>query len=333
MEGVPEGVPAEGARDLMEVAGLLGRAAVANGYYRKESYTQHNRPVYVQCWDSSAEHFSADGPARIVYSAPAHCAPAWIVEVPGDLDRAYACKPGSACTPDAPGGRDWTVWFCPLSTPIEDGCDLWYPASDFDSFRVGAVRDERPGSPLVRTHTDRTGATSDSLDSIGEALEGLEERVRYLDTPASQKTLIDLYVRAQKLDGALDQFQVTGLTGETPLRDRRKHFLARVVSLLETLDSGMAAARAACDAPQSAGRSTGSHQAADGAAPEPEPEPEPSGDFLVRAPSKKSVALDDDLEGIQLELSRVEERGTDALQRSEDAGRLLRDMAFQTGFR
>ena len=44
-----------------------------------------------------------------------------------------------------------------------------------------------------------------------------------------------------------------------------------------------------------------------------------SDDFLVRTPSKRSNALDHDLEAIQLDLAKLEERGTTALRRSEDA--------------
>ena len=107
----------------------------------------------------------SDGPSRIVYDVKEDDEDAWIVEVPGATHRgeAYALSPAGAAgarTPDAVESDTWDVWWCSLRCPIKEG--TWQPATDF-SIRLLADG-ERPSSPLLRTHTARTAALSDSLD-------------------------------------------------------------------------------------------------------------------------------------------------------------------------
>jgi ABC-type phosphate transport system auxiliary subunit len=90
------------------------------------------------------------------------------------------------------------------------------------------------GSRFVRTQTVRTAARSDDLDGLGAKLESIEERLRNIeDVPLAsmQKVLIDLRIQLEQLDGKFDEAGVSGLTGESSLRSRKKAMLERCETL------------------------------------------------------------------------------------------------------
>jgi hypothetical protein len=325
------------AQEMLEVAGLLGRASKANGHYRRHPAQQQcGRPVYVQVvpgsgpgpGGSSSRSISTEAAARVVYDdgVRAEEQPAWIVEVPNDPGKAYAYAECDAPTPpDAVA--NWMVWFCPFTTSIEDGQDLWYPATDFEDFYVGTPA--LPDASLVRTETQRTSTASGLLDSLGAELGGLEDRVRFLDDPPRQKTLLQLHGRVTQLGAELDRLDVAGMSGEASLRGRRGALQRRVLGLLDTLETRSAAATqtppprassAAASAPRphhhrTAGSGSGPETPARVATePEPEPEPEPV-DGLHRTPSKQSRVLDGVLGAISMELGEREEEAIEALER------------------
>jgi len=117
------------------------------------------------------------------------------------------------------------------------------------------------GSPLVRTHTDRTAARSDDLDGLSVTLESIEERFRNIeDVPlaSTQKVLMGLQMQLQQLDGKLDEIGVRGLTGESPLRSRKRSMLERCDRLQTDVGTKLQAVQEPQQTP-----------------PEPEPELEP----------------------------------------------------------
>ena len=307
----------------IEVCGLQGRAAVANGQYHKLSRRQHGRAVYEQHVDDGKPS-GRTGPAYILYdggdevSAP----PAWIVEVPGDPGKAYAYAEGDAL--HVSRATDWMVWFCPVKLSIEDGQDRWYPASDFDDFCV-----QQPVEGLNRTFTDRSGEASTSLDQINDSIESLEDSVRNLDTPPLERTLIRLHSELLKLEEVLDEVSLSSLTDETPLRDRKRQYIARVVAMQDVVDAqlrSLAAARAkAPDARKSRQASSGGSHGGGGGVRlepvEPELEPEPEPERLIRTPSKTSTMLDNELEAIGLEIKTLDERSVALLRKCDDAMR------------
>ena len=98
------------------------------------------------------------------------------------------------------------------------------------------------GDRLVRTPTTRTAATDSDLDKVGVVLDSIDERFRSLDAgghPAAsvEKALIGLQMQLEQLDGRFDELGVRGLTGETPLRSRKRAMLARC----EALQTGVGA--------------------------------------------------------------------------------------------
>ena len=316
---------------MLEVAGLLGRAAVANGHYRQNGQQQCDRPVYVQVVSSRSA-------ARIVYDDgnAVGMSPAWIVEVPHERGKAYALSECTALTPPNTGGgggkAEWMVWFCPKATSIEDGQDLWYPATDFDGFYVGPL--VAPGAPLVRTDTQRTNSASESLESLAAKLGGFEDRVRFLDMP-NQKKLHELHSRVSSLGTELDRLEVVGMSGEDSLRRRRGALQKRVQSLLDTLEK-QSAGMTQTPPPRSAAtalhrhrttdssRSTPAHTAPDELEPELEPkdsmpEPEAEAEFVHNTPTKQSRAVDDILRAISLELDHYEDRAGKTFERSAAA--------------
>eukprot|EP01047_Picozoa_sp_COSAG01_P017640 COSAG01_NODE_938_length_12628_cov_8.320137_3_plen_452_part_00 len=236
------------AQEMLEVAGLLGRASKANGHYRRDPAQQQcGRPVYVQVvagsgpGGSSSRSISTEAAARVVYDdgVRAEEQPAWTVEVPNDPGKAYAYAECDAPTPlDAVA--NWMVWFCPFTTSIEDGRDLWYPATDFEDFYVGTPT--LPDASLVHTETQRASAASGLLDSLGAELGGLEDRVRFLDDPPRQKTMLQLHGAVTQLGAELDRLDVAGMSGEASLRGRRGALQRRVFGLLGTLETRSAAA-------------------------------------------------------------------------------------------
>jgi hypothetical protein len=341
---------------VLEVCGLQGRAAVANGRYRELGAPGRGQGAcYEQfSWGPAGAH--ADGPSYILYDGGnADAGPAWIVQVPGDPGKAYAYSEEEDAEQvwDAGG---WQVWFCPYRTPIDQGVHLWYPATDFDEFAVrvwgsSTEGDERPGSALSRTQTARTGEASDSLDQVNDRIESLEDSVRNLDQPPLERTLIrlhgaenaflnhfhaqnDLFYQVRlgtnigktlkerereafvagkliQLEGMLDEVMLGGLGGETPLRDRKQQYIDRVVAMQDNIDGQLAASRTKQPPSGRSGSSGGGGGgvASGGASGQQEPEPE----FLVRTPSKRSGALDGELEAISLVMQKLEERGDEAL--------------------
>ena len=110
---------------------------------------------------------------------------------------------------------------------------------------TSAARPRRPeaggGDRLVRTPTTRTAATDSDLDKVGVQLDSIDERFHNLDEglpPAAvEKTLIGLQMQLEQLDGRFDELGVRGLTGETPLRSRKRAMLARCEALQTDLEA------------------------------------------------------------------------------------------------
>jgi hypothetical protein len=110
----------------------------------------------------------------------------------------------------------------------------------------------------------------------------------------------------------LDEVMLGGLGGETPLRDRKQQYIDRVVAMQDNIDGQLAASRDTKQPPSGRSGSSGGGGggvASGGASGQQEPEPE----FLVRTPSKRSGALDGELEAISLVMQKLEERGDEAL--------------------
>jgi hypothetical protein len=123
----------------MEVSGLDGRAAEANGVYelaRARPLRQNGRPVWVQI-----DATSRRGPARLCYDDTGGESPAWIVEVPSDRGKAYAYVEEPASSPDAVV-RQWNVWQCDTTAPIEAG--RWSVAHTGSRFRIRSTRTSPP---------------------------------------------------------------------------------------------------------------------------------------------------------------------------------------------
>ena len=268
-------MPTTGAQPDIEVVGLVGRAAVANGIYSDTGQLVNGRPKYQQTtWLSTGTwQHRIDGPCQLVYDEGAGGVGIWIVTAPNDPGRAFAWIEDDAATPDAVQGG-WLVWYCDEDTRIEDG--VWlelgkvYWPTPFRVSRAEAGPDERAEqesqsapvdmdvsprsrtghestpvdmdvSPLSRTKTHRTMAADESLDALSTEIEGLEERVRFLDQTATKETLGRLTRRLSELSSALDETLVQGLTGETPLKNRRQHLRARVDAQLALVERKAAA--------------------------------------------------------------------------------------------
>ena len=294
----------------IEVVGLEGRAAVANGLYRDTGYLQNGHPKYEQCtWvsvgaSSQASQRVVAGPARLLYDAGE-----WIVEVPNDPGKAYAYVEDAAATPDAVL-REWLVWYCDESTRIEDG--VWLQrGTQLGSvewptpFRISraiaepgtrqvepeAVPAEFGGaSPLSRTNTRRTIETDESLDALSTEIEGLEERVRHLDLAASQATLGGLMRQLGQLSSTLDETMVQGLTGETPLKDRRKSLRSRVEFQLAKVELEIAA------------------QAPQAARPEPGAQVASAQLGLSRTQTRRTIESNESLDALSTKIEGLEER-------------------------
>ena len=319
----------------IEVCGLQGRAAVANGQYQKlPTRRSHGRAVYEQDIASRRKPSSSSllaataatcGPAYILYDGGdgVDAPPAWIVEVPADPGKAYAYAEDDAL--HVVEATNWMVWFCPVKTSIEDARDMWYPASDFDDFRIA-----EPLEGLSRTSTDRSGEASNLLDQINDMIESLEDSVRNLDSPPLERTLIRLHGKLLKSEETLDEIKLSSLSDEVPLRDRKKQYIARVVAMQDDVDGqlqSLAATRAAPDARfsrQASGGGAAGVGSSGGIGLEPveqEPEPEPMPDLLVRTPSKRSEMLDQELETIRLQIESDSDRAVELLRQGDEAMR------------
>ena len=150
----------------MEVAGLMGRAAAANGHYRLlPGEQQHGRPVYVQ-----QDPGSSRGPSRLVYDRTPGEPAAWMVELPMDPGKAYAYVEGSAQSPAEQRGV-WQVWECALTAPIADG--KWFPRPAFcvtaleeTRRRAGGATSER-GVPPASTRAPPRDPVPARINVVG----------------------------------------------------------------------------------------------------------------------------------------------------------------------
>ena len=259
-------MPTTGAQPDIEVVGLVGRAAVANGIYSDTGQLVNGRPKYQQTtWLSTGTwQHRINGPCQLVYDEGAGGVGIWIVTAPNDPGRAFAWIEDDAATPDAVQGG-WLVWYCDEDTRIEDG--VWlelgkvYWPTPFRVARAEAGPDERAehesapvdmdvsprsrteheSTPLSRTKTHRTMAADESLDALSTEIQGLEDSVRFLDQTATKETLGRLTRRLSELSSALDETLVQGLTGETPLKTRRQHLRDRVEAQLAMVERKAAA--------------------------------------------------------------------------------------------
>ncbi len=95
---------------------------------------------------------------------------------------------------------------------------------------------------LVRTETNRTVARSNDLDLLSAKVDSIEARFQDLgcdDAPlaARKKVLLTLQVQLQQLDATFDEMGLSGLTGESPLRSRKRLLLDKCGSLQSTVET------------------------------------------------------------------------------------------------
>eukprot|EP01043_Picozoa_sp_COSAG02_P027951 COSAG02_NODE_1671_length_11389_cov_24.192826_5_plen_509_part_00 len=153
---------------------------------------------------------------------------------------------------------------------------------------------EDHGSPyLTRTETRRTHEADDSLDTLSMEIAGLEERVQYLDRASSKEILDRLMRQLGQLSSKLDDILVRGLTGETPLKDRRKALRDRVDAQLAILERQAAAQAAQAMEPDRAQTESASRRA------------------LTRSQSRHAVASNESLDALSTKLQGLEGRVQD----------------------
>ena len=125
----------------MEVSGLVGRAAVANGVYRPlppntlDEYSrrvvgQRRRAAYAQAVEGKG--------CRLVHDDTPGRTPAWVIELPpGEgAGKAYAYVEDRAFLP-SDAKATWEVWECSVDAPPEEG--EWCSRSDFRVAKVEAA--------------------------------------------------------------------------------------------------------------------------------------------------------------------------------------------------
>eukprot|EP01043_Picozoa_sp_COSAG02_P011762 COSAG02_NODE_439_length_22308_cov_18.013508_8_plen_321_part_00 len=91
-----------------------------------------------------------------------------------------------------------------------------------------------PESSLARTQSDRTAARFNDLDSLSAKLDSIEADLDGCgDAPfaGKKKVLLTLQMQLQQLDAALDEMGLSGLTGESSLRSRKRMLLDKCGSL------------------------------------------------------------------------------------------------------
>ena len=145
-------------------------------------------------------------------------------------------------------------------------------------------------SPLSRTNTRRTIAADEALDTLSTEIEGLEERVQHLDLAASQETLGRLMRQLGQLSSTLDETMVQGLTGETPLKDRRKSLRSRVEFQLAKVELEIAA------------------QAPQAARPEPGAQVASAQLGLSRTQTRRTIESNESLDALSTKIEGLEER-------------------------
>eukprot|EP01048_Picozoa_sp_COSAG05_P004085 COSAG05_NODE_208_length_14084_cov_4.973671_2_plen_998_part_00 len=106
------------AREIIEVAGLTGRASVANGLYQygnpsvwkggKRAYTQ----LGLQPNEEHTVHWDAGTP---------DAQPAWILERPNDPGKCWAYAEVDSAKPDEVPRNKWQVFMWPAGRPLEEG--------------------------------------------------------------------------------------------------------------------------------------------------------------------------------------------------------------------
>eukprot|EP01047_Picozoa_sp_COSAG01_P070168 COSAG01_NODE_10565_length_2131_cov_5.559055_1_plen_269_part_00 len=170
---------------------------------------------------------------------------------------------------------------------------------------TSAARPRPPGAGggdrLVRTPTTRTAATDSGLDKVGVKLDSIDERFRNIDEglppTAVEKTLIGLQMQLEQLDGRFDELGVRGLTGETPLRSRKRAMLARCEALQTDLGAKLRDVRS--------GAPLGGGGQLDGSFDAPV---DGGGDRLVRIPTTRTAATDSGLDKVGVKLDSIDER-------------------------